>query len=1095
MDMSKIYLVAKKISTYVVVALLLANHLASAQGTTNPALPTITNIVPPSPTAASLGRFGEVPVSLYTGVPNISIPLYKAKNSSGSGEVPIALNYHASGIRVDDMGSWVGLGWALDCGGVVTRTIHGMPDEEARGYLNEGAQLVDDYMARRLSPRGLYAMQTDASDGKLDLEPDVYSFNFAGHTGQFVFDKTGRPALMPQQGLQIEVRTDTAGFKITDENGTVFHFLTTETSTTNTIPNRRAAETYYSSWYLTRISPVIGPSIKFIYSSPRDVTYPGSITENKQVLIGGSPAVGGIELLPSETYVTASVVNLQQIILADQSISFYTSDRGDILNMSKLDSVTVATSSGTVVKQYALQYQSNSRVFLAQVQEKFNRTQVIPPYLFTYKSVLPPVYTKQQDHWGYYNGKSGSPATLIPTTTVSPGGASSLVIAGTDRSPDANLMQAGSLTSITYPTGGKTAFEYEPHDYGYVGTQRNAAEITTRPRSVSARGSNLVEHDSAQFRLATSQVVSIGTSLNIGPTGRAGSYVSSATVTYRCISCDATTRSNLVYIADNQSGQQSHSVQLPIGLYRIYAEYLDPRPGTSGYASIWADFQDSTGVTVNKMSGGLRIRKVTSSANNGGPASFKQYTYRLTGDPIRSSGCAVFGLPTYQYRHRVRVFAPQTRNVVENVYLMLTSTSGAQPSMTQGASVGYSEVTVLEGGNDVNGKTINKFTSPKTHSDAGIHGGFPFAPSNSFDYRRGKLLETVVYRRRNNIDEPVSRTRYGYSLMSARTGLLSQQIMGLKFGRELKETTQGGDLDEFQGQNYYYTSEWVYPTTKLERRYASSGDTTAYTESILKYRYANPTHQQLTAQEQSAGDGSSAVNTYRYPLDFAVPTGVSLDEPSTALQTLVAKHVLNVPIEQQSWRRRGVDSVLVSAQLAHYAGVYPKKVWQLDSATPLAPSSFTSSTIQATGVFQQDFRYREAMLFEQYDAFGNVLQQRRAHERPTSYLWSYNNTLPVAQIKNATYTEVQQHLQALGFTFSALTTDAQLRTALNQLRQSWPQAQLTSFIHKPLVGLTSQTDPSGRTTAFEYDGLGRLQRIRDDQGRVITEQQYHYARP
>jgi hypothetical protein len=33
----------------------------------------------PSPTAASLGKFGDVPVSFYTGVPNISIPLFTAK--------------------------------------------------------------------------------------------------------------------------------------------------------------------------------------------------------------------------------------------------------------------------------------------------------------------------------------------------------------------------------------------------------------------------------------------------------------------------------------------------------------------------------------------------------------------------------------------------------------------------------------------------------------------------------------------------------------------------------------------------------------------------------------------------------------------------------------------------------------------------------------------------------------------------------------------------------------------------------------------------------------------------------------------------------
>ncbi|WP_298755203.1 hypothetical protein, partial [uncultured Psychroserpens sp.] len=33
-------------------------------------------VIPPSPTVASLMHFEEVPVSYYTGQPNISIPIY-----------------------------------------------------------------------------------------------------------------------------------------------------------------------------------------------------------------------------------------------------------------------------------------------------------------------------------------------------------------------------------------------------------------------------------------------------------------------------------------------------------------------------------------------------------------------------------------------------------------------------------------------------------------------------------------------------------------------------------------------------------------------------------------------------------------------------------------------------------------------------------------------------------------------------------------------------------------------------------------------------------------------------------------------------------
>ena len=32
-----------------------------------------------------------------------------------------------------------------------------------------------------------------------------------------------------------------------------------------------------------------------------------------------------------------------------------------------------------------------------------------------------------------------------------------------------------------------------------------------------------------------------------------------------------------------------------------------------------------------------------------------------------------------------------------------------------------------------------------------------------------------------------------------------------------------------------------------------------------------------------------------------------------------------------------------------------------------------------------------------------------------------------------------------------------------------------------------QTDPTGRTVTYEYDGLGRLVRTRDEQGRIVSQ--------
>src|ERR1700678_1202260 len=65
-----------------------------------------------SPTAASLGKFGDIPVSYHTGVPSVEIPFYTVQ--AGPLKLPVSLAYHASGIKVMEPASWVGTGWALN---------------------------------------------------------------------------------------------------------------------------------------------------------------------------------------------------------------------------------------------------------------------------------------------------------------------------------------------------------------------------------------------------------------------------------------------------------------------------------------------------------------------------------------------------------------------------------------------------------------------------------------------------------------------------------------------------------------------------------------------------------------------------------------------------------------------------------------------------------------------------------------------------------------------------------------------------------------------------------------------------------------------
>src|ERR1041385_8754550 len=65
----------------------------------------IIEILPPSPNAASLGKYGGIDVGLSSGTPNISIPLYDY--SSINIKMPISIFYSGSGVKVDEIASRV----------------------------------------------------------------------------------------------------------------------------------------------------------------------------------------------------------------------------------------------------------------------------------------------------------------------------------------------------------------------------------------------------------------------------------------------------------------------------------------------------------------------------------------------------------------------------------------------------------------------------------------------------------------------------------------------------------------------------------------------------------------------------------------------------------------------------------------------------------------------------------------------------------------------------------------------------------------------------------------------------------------------------
>lgn len=130
----------------------------------------------------------------------------------------------------------------------------------------------------------------------------------------------------------------------------------------------------------------------------------------------------------------------------------------------------------------------------------------------------------------------------------------------------------------------------------------------------------------------------------------------------------------------------------------------------------------------------------------------------------------------------------------------------------------------------------------------------------------------------------------------------------------------------------------------------------------------------------------------------------------------------------------------------------------------------------------------------EYDYYGNPAYVIQTGEPATCYIWGYGGIYPVAVIRNASYADVKA---ALGTeTLKRITRAATLSNAdlvlLDKLRDSSSlrEAQITISTYKPLVGVTSMTDPSGRKLYYYYDAAGRLTAIKDEQYNFVETYEY-----
>ena len=64
---------------------------------------------------------------------------------------------------------------------------------------------------------------------------------------------------------------------------------------------------------------------------------------------------------------------------------------------------------------------------------------------------------------------------------------------------------------------------------------------------------------------------------------------------------------------------------------------------------------------------------------------------------------------------------------------------------------------------------------------------------------------------------------------------------------------------------------------------------------------------------------------------------------------------------------------------------------------------------------------------------------------------------------------------------------------IDELRLYPVAAKMTTYTYDPLIGMTSQCDANGKISYFEYDALGRLSYIRDQDKNILKRICYNYA--
>ncbi len=1033
--------------------------------------------VMPAPNVAALGKYGDIPVSNYTGTPGIGLPIYTLQE--GPLSLPVNLSYHASGIKVGELASWVGQGWSLQAGGMITRTVLGIADEEAFGYYNYGNNITTDRDTI-----------LEVGQGDMDAQPDLFTYNFNGYVGKFYLDEDNLPFFMPKQDFKIHIGYSSNEFNyfiITTPDGTKYHFgdlpgqpaHSGVEETTSFSNGNNDGSPINSSWYLVKVESFDGKYkidleyvrefFKYKNLSTCSITYQpitacsGSGSSIRYDECIGFSDDGGTTFY---TRTEMAALRLSKITTTTATMDFVVSSqmREDVDSMgalnpaAPLEKIKLTTGSYCTQWKFFYDYFENSqtsnksenfRLKLDSLQQmSCDSAVLIPPHKFTYEgttnsngsSYLPGRLSKAMDHWGFYNGQSSNNSEKfnLPESSVIYGGLTR-THGDSDRETDTTKVKYGVIEEIIYPTGGRTKYEFEAHQYSDELTSGETDLLTlancttlvedccTTPNDIGYYTFESYELTYAKFELLILVRDGVDECIQDGQ----GEWPDG------CISCSVDTP-NVVTLEIWDGANKIDSISLntifdadSIGPTLLTSEFPSLVAGTNyqfklivengkGDFRLYTDIP--TGVTVNQYAGGLRIKSITTSEDDtyqNGDDIVRTYEYISPSDSTESSGKLIV-YPKYADGFTVDSYGQGTFGLEykgEKDYAQFRA--GTMVPLTGGSGIhlGYEVVTEYHNGN---GKrryffNINQLTS--------IDLQFLSPPS---DFRPGdsKLLRQETYQESGT---KISQTR------NVPKALNPTSFSGVTYLATLIGDGICFDYSVYNKLYYPYSAAYLPDSTIVDL----DGVQTITTYTFDESNHLNPTSIKLTNS-----DDKEHLTTTKYFFDL--PSGSLKDSLESQNRILPALST-----------RLFVEDTLVGGDSLEYAMFTTTGLLNADSTAGPYPYQFYK--------YEMTFNASGNPMNQAWDTIGTIseydtqfFQPKKIKQRgweEESFTWNSDGL-----ITNRTYKDF-----------------------------SW---QYEYFTDTRLV--SKITDIDGQEVDYVFDKLMRLDSVKAREDNVITKYTYAY---